>query len=324
MASTSTAHSVDPPGSVDYGSQEWSAWSTAIKVVTTDPGVVVEARRIVESWIERVDLAASRFRPDSETSRLSRVTSKAGVDHEISPLLAELVETALVAARLTDGSVDPTLGTCLEELGYGRDIADVVVAGGTMPAVPAGQGTVCLSRRSTWRDIRLEGRHLQMPAGVLLDLGATAKAWTADRAATHAAATIGCGVLVSLGGDLRADGEGPPDGWPILVQDGDDQPATTVCLTGAQAMATSSTLHRTWWRAGDRFHHIVDPMTGMSADHVWRTVSVAAATCVLANTLTTAAVVRANSAVEFLASHGAAARLVADNGTVHTVGGWPA
>ncbi len=323
MASTSTAHSVDPPGSVDYGSQEWPAWSTAIKVVTTEPGAVVDARRIVENWIEQVDLAASRFRPDSETSRLSRVTSDAGVDREISPLLAELLSTAVDAARLTDGSVDPTLGTCLEDLGYGRDLADAV-AGGTMPTVPSAKVTVCLSRRATWRDIRLEGTHLQMPAGVLLDFGATAKAWTADRSAAHAAGALGCGVLVSLGGDLRTDGEGPPEGWPILVQDGDDQPGTIVCLTGARALATSSTLHRTWWRAGERFHHIVDPLTGLSAQRVWRTVSVAADTCVLANTLTTAAVVRAHSAVEFLASHGATARLVADDGTVHTVGGWPA
>ncbi len=322
MASTSTAHPLDPPRSVDYGSQEWSAWSTAIKVVTTQPDAVVAARRIVESWIARVDLAASRFRPDSETSRLSRV--KAGVAHEISPLLAELVDTAVEAARVTDGSVDPTLGTCLQDLGYGRDTADLIAARGTVPAVPPAKVTICLSRRATWRDVRLEGTHLEMPAGVVLDLGATAKAWTADRSATHAAAALGCGVLVSLGGDLRAAGDGPPQGWPILVQDGEDQPGTTVCLTGAQAMATSSTLHRTWWRAGTRFHHIVDPMTGVSVDRVWRTVSVAADTCVLANTLTTAAVVRAENAVEFLARHEATARLVADDGTVHTVGGWPA
>ena len=61
-----------------------------------------------------------------------------------------------------------------------------------------------------WREVRLDGRSLTLPAGVQLDLGATAKAWAADRSAARIAARAGSGVLVSLGGDIAVAGRRPP------------------------------------------------------------------------------------------------------------------
>ena len=92
----------------------------------------------------------------------------------------------------------------------------------------------------------LEGDTLRVPPGTLLDLGATAKAVAADRCAEEVAHRFGCGALVSLGGDLRAAGAEPADGWNILVQDGDGEPASRIRLSGASAVATSSTLRRRW------------------------------------------------------------------------------
>jgi thiamine biosynthesis lipoprotein len=130
-------------------------------------------------------------------------------------------------------------------------------------------------------------------------------------------------VLVSLGGDLRVAGPEPADGWTVLVQDGPDQPASRIRLAGARALATSSTLHRTWWQAGQHRHHVLDPATGFPADPVWRTASVAAASCLEANTLSTAALVRGSAAPALLRRAGASARLVAAGGDVLTFGGWP-
>ncbi|MET7395768.1 FAD:protein FMN transferase [Dactylosporangium sp. NPDC005572] len=176
-----------------------------------------------------------------------------------------------------------------------------------------------------WRHVRLDGRRLTVPPGVRLDLGATAKAWTADRCARLVADMLGCGVLVSLGGDIATAGAAPAGGWRVLVQDRPGQPACTVRLPGGAAIATSSTISRRWAGAGGRrLHHIIDPRTARPAEPVWRTVTVSARTCLLANTLSTAAVVRGVAGHGWLARQGAPARLVAADGSVLTTVGWPA
>jgi thiamine biosynthesis lipoprotein len=71
-------------------------------------------------------------------------------------------------------------------------------------------------------------------------------------------------------------------------------------------------------------HHIIDPGTGAPVESMWRTVSVAAATCVDANIASTAALVRGSSCVARLAESGLPARLVAQDGRVLRVAGWPA
>ncbi len=269
-----------------------------------------------------MDDAASRFRDDSEVMRLA---DSAGGPVEVSPLLAELVRVALQAASETNGAVDPTLGTQLADLGYDRDITEITDDPDIREVVSgrAGTGRLTVSRRRDWRDVRLNGLVLAVPRGVVLDLGATAKAWAADRSAARVVDELGGGVLVSLGGDIAVAGEEPEEGWTVLVQDGADQPSSLVGLRGAYGLATSSTLGRSWQRWNVRMHHILDPVTCRPVPAVWRTVSVAADTCVAANTLTTAALVRGARAVDLLRLRGVPARLVRADGVVLTLNGWP-
>jgi thiamine biosynthesis lipoprotein len=89
-------------------------------------------------------------------------------------------------------------------------------------------------------------------------------------------------------------------------------------------LATSSTRARAWQRGGTRLHHIIVPGTGLPADSCWRTVSVAAATCVDANTASTAAILRGEQAVPWLEELRLPARLVRHDGTTVLTGGWPA
>jgi thiamine biosynthesis lipoprotein len=162
-----------------------------------------------------------------------------------------------------------------------------------------------------------------MPAGVNLDLGASAKAFSADRAAAAVAQTFGCGVLVALGGDIATAGPVPKAGWQVLVQDGDREPSSRIRLD-VGALATSSTISRRWRNGTSAVHHILDPASGLPADPIWRTVSIAAPTCAEANALTTAAIVRGWNALPWLRSSGLAARLVSGYGEIVTLGGWPA
>jgi thiamine biosynthesis lipoprotein len=237
-------------------------------------------------------------------------------------LLAEAIAVALRAARLTDGDVDPTVGAAMSAVGYDRDFDRIPRIG---PPLAVTTRTV-----PGWHEVHLEGRSLTMPEGVELDLGATAKAWAADRSAARISARLGCGVLVSLGGDIAVAGpQTPAGGWRVRVQDvtgsPGDPPAGPYALIAIRAggLATSSTAARRWQRGGDVLHHILDPRTGRPADPVWRTVSVAADSCADANAASTAAVIRGRAALGWLAKLGLPSRLVDATGVVFTVAGWP-
>lgn len=290
---------------VDTHTAQWRVWSTTARIVLTEPSVVGEARTLVERELASVDKACSRFRADSEIRLLPT-----GAPARVSPLLATLVSTALDAAARTGGRVDPTVGNALVRLGYDRDITLVHQgAGWRAEPVPA----------PGWQRVRLSGDELTVPEGVLLDLGATGKAYAADRCASLVAQRFGVGVLVSLGGDIATAGPPPEGGWRVLVQDGPEEPSCVVALGPGTALATSSTRSRRW----GAMHHILDPRTCLPAQPLWRTVSVAAPDCVSANMLSTGAVVSADAAIEWLHGFGVAARLVRADGKVRTVGGWP-
>jgi thiamine biosynthesis lipoprotein ApbE len=314
------------------GFAAWPALGMLVQLVVTDPGQAAAARKLLEDELAALDLACSRFRPDSELIAVGNAARAASgpVTVSVSPLLAEAVAVALRAAQLTDGDVDPTVGAVLADLGYDRDFAEL-----TPPEQPAdaGSGPPAVRVRVIpgWRSLRVDlatGR-LTVPAGVQLDLGATVKGWAADRAAARIAAEAGCGVLVSLGGDTAVAGQPPEDGWRIRVQDRTALPGeppegpSQVVTIRDGGLATSSTAARRWRRGGDVLHHILDPRTGRPAAPVWRTVSVAAGTCADANTAATAAIIRGRQALPWLASLELPARLVALDGTVRTLAGWP-
>jgi thiamine biosynthesis lipoprotein len=152
---------------------------------------------------------------------------------------------------------------------------------------------------------------LSIPEGVEIDVGATGKALIADRIARDVHRLTGSALLVNLGGDVACAGE-----WDVGIAD--DHKASTadeVVKVHGGGLATSSTAVRPG--------HIVDPATGDPVESSWRTVTVAARSCVAANTASTAAIVLGESAPRWLAAHGLPARLVAHDGSVMRVGGWP-
>ncbi|HJP80001.1 MAG TPA: FAD:protein FMN transferase [Pseudonocardiaceae bacterium] len=289
-----------------------TALSTTALVVVTDANALDEGQRILAGELAAIDLAASRFRPDSEISRLP-----AGRAVPISPLLTDALATALRAARLTNGIVDPTVADAVSGLGYDRDFAQLV--DGPISTAPA---------PGWWRiHLDVDRREVLVPRGVHLDLGATAKALVADRAAHRIGTALGCGVLVSLGGDVATHGVAPDGGWRLGIGDDHRTAATdpdAMVTIADGGLATSSTTCRRWRRAGRELHHIVDPRTGDLPNTPWRTVSVAAATCVDANIASTAAIVLGDLAPAWLTSLGLPARLVETGGDVRTVAGWPA
>ncbi len=288
-------------------------------VVVRDPRALDSARTALERELDLVDRACSRFRADSE---LTRVNESAGAPVRVTPYLLDALERAIDAAAETAGVVDPTVGRALRLNGYDQTFARVRLRDGSVFAPQA-------SRARRWRRLEIdrERQTVTVPADVELDLGATAKAFAADRAARAAADETSCGVLVSLGGDIAVSGDPPLGGWSVgLADDHAAEPHESMprVAIGAGGIATSSTTVRCWRTTDGERHHIVDPRTGTSAETPWRTVTVAAASCLDANTASTAALVLGKQAVSWLEARRLPSRLVGVDGAVTVVGGWPA
>ena len=285
---------------------------------TADDTALERAVEVLEDELAAIDAACSRFRADSEISLLHE---RAGRPVRVSRLLARALAVSLDAARATDGLVDPTVGAAVRGLGYDSDFASVAADSDQEPPEP-------VAAPGWWRvALDEQERFALLPKGIDLDLGATAKALAADLAAVQISTDTGCGVLVNLGGDLRVSGPAPAGGWLLRVcEDHAAAPEQAGPMVSVEsgAVATSSTTVRSWRRAGRQLHHVVDPRTGDVAAAVWRTVTVAAATCVEANTATTAALVLGHDAPGWLEGLGLPSRLVATDGAVLTLGGWPA
>jgi len=296
----------------------FDAFGSVGVVAVADPAALSRAAQVVEQTVAEFDQACSRFRSDSE---LSELNAAAGRTVRVGPVLFEAVSAALRAARLTGGDVDPTVGQALIALGYDRDFAALA---SDAPA-PAPRPIASIPG---WRavTVRPEDSTVRLAPGVTLDLGATAKALAADRAADRAFDATGCGVLVSFGGDLAIAGAAPAEGWGVRVTDdhraGVEAPGQWITLRSG-GLATSSTFVRRWRTESGEVHHLVDPATGQPTDGAWRTASVTARSCLDANIASTATIIRGSEAAGWLEGLRLPSRLVGVHGTVRHVAGWP-
>ncbi len=295
--------------------RSFPVWGMTGRLLVTDARRMEVAWSAVEAEIAAMGAACDRFRAGSE---LSRVNAAQGNAVRVSAMFAETLGHALDVAEATGGAVDPTVGGALIAAGYDRDLDAVRSRSGGRYATPR--------PAAGWPVVELRGEVVRVPRGVRLDLGATAKALAADRAASRAASAAGCGVLVGLGGDIAVSGPAPSDGWRVRVCDdhraGPGEPGQIVTITDGGLATSSLTVRR--WRRGDRvLHHIIDPATGAPAGAHWRTVSVAAASCLDANAASTAAMVKGRAAAGWLADRALPSRLVRLDGAALTVAGWP-
>jgi thiamine biosynthesis lipoprotein len=254
----------------------------------------------------------SRFRP---TSELCRINDAAGAPVVVSPDTFALIELAVDAWRDTGGRYDPTVLAALEAAGYDRDFDAVARDGddavGERPAVPGCDG-VQLDRLVS---------AVRLPRGVALDLGGIGKGYAADGVSGELleARVPGVrGVLVNLGGDLRARGGAPePHGWVVDVDDPLGTGRTGLLAFAEGAIATSTRLRRAWTRGGQAQHHLIDPATGEPAASGLASVTVVAGEAWRAEVLAKAAFVAGpEAAAELVAAAGATGLLVTDDGDV--------
>jgi thiamine biosynthesis lipoprotein len=318
-----------------FASAQWRALGTYVQLVVTPASRLAEARALAVRLLDDVDRTCSRFRDDSDLMRANR---RPGEWTRVDPLLAAAVRAALDAADATDGLVDPTLGLSMAAIGYDRDFE----------ALRLGDGPTAIPRPAVidgWRWVQTdpEGAVL-VPHGTALDLGATGKAFAADLIAGAVARGLDARCALSLGGDVAigdvvlgdaGPGEtglgdaGPGDAaddervpWQVAISETPDEPASVVVTLPSGGLATSTVMARRWHRGGRVVHHLLDPSSGRPVDPVWRTASVTAATCLAANTASTATVILGAAAADWLSQRALGARLVGSGGEILHVGEW--
>ncbi|MFA7324617.1 MAG: FAD:protein FMN transferase [Candidatus Nanopelagicales bacterium] len=226
-----------------------------------------------EGEVRRLESLWSRFKPDSEISRLNSAVGKPTI---VSSETIAILCRALRAHRLTDGWFDPFMGRDLASLGYDRDFekllgSDKQIAGTRSYALTlSDSGVVATSRRdySTF-SIDLVNRAVTLPNGVDFDPGGIGKGLGADHVSRFILAGRARGALVNLGGDLRCRGDHPEDGWQVTIENPLDPQGTLDEFIRIKdgAIATSTPLKRNWAQGdGTRMHHLLSPGTRTPAE----------------------------------------------------------
>ena len=195
------------PVDEDCALERFEIWSTSAVLGVTDPSKLALAREILDASLLDTERAASRFHDGSEITSLNAAAGMGPV--QVSSVLFDLIDVAIEAAQSTKGACDPTVADAVIAQGYDDDF-DQLPDDRDAPRpvrVPGTEGIIIDPVAST----------VSLPLDVHLDLGATAKARTADLAATAIAEQLGCGALIDLGGDLRLAGAPPLGGWRIGI-----------------------------------------------------------------------------------------------------------
>lgn len=262
----------------------------------------------VPEWFEEWEQVLSRFRYDSELTRLNQVHER---PVRVSATLWEVLQAARKAERLTEGLVTPTLLDAILEAGYDRPF-DVLPHQTPYMSDPVMEAPPPLTAITVNRSAQT----VTLPSGMSLDFGGIAKGWAAHQAMKRLQAEGP--ALVNAGGDIAISGprrDGSP--WQIGITNPFDRQAEleNLFLEGC-GVATSGKDRRRWTRNGILQHHILDPATGQPAETDLLTVTVIARDVMQAEAAAKAAFILGSRAgMQWIeARPGLAAVFVLDNG----------
>jgi thiamine biosynthesis lipoprotein len=243
---------------------------------------------------ERWESTFSRFRPESELSRINESPSPV---LRVNKLFAEVLRIALDVAAVTDGLVEPTLGAALEAAGYDRDFASIV----------DDPRPVTAAKPSRLGEVALSGSFLRRPPGLALDLNGVVKALAVDDAAEQLAGE----GFVSAGGDLAVRGAvdvGLPGGDAVRVVEG--------------GLATSGVGSRRWGGARGAQQKKIETGNPPPPHKPWELVTVSGASCLDADVAAKAAYLLGDDGPGWLEDRGLAGRFIEHGGGIVRTRDW--
>jgi len=233
-----------------------------------------EAVELAVDWFEEVEQVFSRFRPDSELSRINR-TAGSGAPVLISSMMRDVLQLALSYQEKTDGIFSPFVGLCMDKAGYNRSFEHLSRVGISRELEQDhmdGHAGPLLNDKKPYEGpmqspmvLDLGMQSVRLAADVQLDLGGIVKGWATAKLTQWLRMRYGIRAgLVNAGGDLTVwnDGNGEPI-WRIDVQDPIAEDGSTIYrMLGQGAVATSGTLGRRWMTNEGMKHHLIDIRTG--------------------------------------------------------------
>jgi len=268
------------------------------------PGILAQ----VPDWFEEWEQTLSRFRHDSELSRLNRTSDQSIA---VSQILWDVFQTSLEADQTTGGLVTPTVLEAMKLAGYDRPFDQMVGSIGV-----AGLWTEIHPLSMVIYD---EEQHtICLPPDIRLDFGGIAKGWSAHQAANHMKDSGP--ALMNAGGDIAISGPRKNnEAWLVGVSNPyqPEEDLATLHLYGG-GVATSGKDRRRWMQGAFLNHHIIDPRTGQPAVTDILTATVIAPTVMEAEAAAKSVFLLGSGAgLEWLeADSGLAGLLVLDNGQV--------
>lgn len=246
--------------------------------------------RLAYDETHRIEQKFSRYRDDSVVQRINQGD---GASVRVDDETARLLRYAGQCYELSGGLFDITSGVLRRAWQFDGK-----------PVVPDRALIESLRARIGWERVTFDGESIAIPRGMEIDLGGIGKEYAADRVADVLLARAGSGVMVNLGGDIRATSDGTHS-WKIGIED----PASDGGVVGelsvtSGGVATSGDARRYCIVEGVRLGHILDPRTGWPVAGAPRSITVVAETCTSAGFLATLAMLQGPSAGEFLAAQG--------------------
>lgn len=265
---------------VDAGPQEGGRLTDAVRAA------------VQEVW--RLEAKYSRYEP---LSVLSQLNARLNQSHNVDDETAGLLNFAAQCYQLSDGLFDITSGLLRTVWRFGSDGETIF---------PSTEQITELLPHIGWQRLDWDGRQLRVPTGMQLDLGGIVKEYTVDRTLMQLTAALDRPCLVNLGGDLRCNrprrDQAP---WILGIENPDSvQQAMGALALQAGALATSGDTRRYFIHDGQRYGHILNPLTGFPVTGAPRSVTVAAPTCTEAGILSTLAMLHGAQAENFLAQQG--------------------
>lgn len=286
--------------------------------ITVVSGSGEEADKAIEQAFSIIERFGDKINFFSDSSELSEINRNAGIAPvKVSRETVGVIERAVYISQISGGAFDPTIGPEIKMWDFFKKVRPTDAAiKEKLPLV-------------NYRDIILDRNNSTVflrRKGMSMDLGGIAKGYAADLALADLKQIGLRGGIVAAAGDIRAFGL-KPDGslWNVGIKNPRQQSEADELIAKAtltnKAISTSGDYERYFIEDGKRYHHILDPKTGLPAEQC-RSVTVISDSGVYADGFSTAVFVSGpEKGMKLVREAGVDAILIDKDGVVHTTPG---
>lgn len=239
----------------------------------------------------------SRYTSDSEISRINS-EAETVLSDEMRNYITELLEVG----KMSGGKFDIALGAVSDLWSFNDS-----------PRVPSTDELSEALSRSGSGKLSLSGNTLTRADGCIIDLGSAGKGIALDKVKSYLSDKKISSAVVSVGGSVLLYGKGS---FNVGVRDpwGEAGRSVMTVKLGAGCVSTSGSYERCFEQGGKRYHHILDPDTGLPVENGLVSVTVISDSGLLSDALSTACfVLGAEGGAKLAAKYGCEAIFITED-----------